>query len=146
MNKSTINVLLVWFWPRGYSLKICDGYVRPHLPPFSNRLSLNDRLFIFHILLSPNDPIFKMLSHLMTPFLEIFIYENGCHALTDWRPFSPINDHLVVCTQYLFGRRDLCSYLIEFCTKIDSLTKWPPFFPLQTEVFTKRPILFNSNH
>ena len=25
-------------------------------------------LFIFHILLSPNDPIFKMLSHLMAPF------------------------------------------------------------------------------
>ena len=57
--------------------------------------------------------------------------------------FSPINGHLVICTQYLFGRRDLCSCLIEFCTKIESLTKWPPFF-LQTEIFTKRPLLFYS--
>ena len=40
-------------------------------------------------------PIFKMLSHLMTsgPFLEIFIGKNGRHA-GEWRPFSPINDHL----------------------------------------------------
>ena len=28
-----------------------------------------------------------------------------------------------------------------FCSKIESLTKWPPLF-LQTEVFTKRPLLF----
>ena len=54
----------------GRYLKICDGYVRPHWPPFSNHLSLNDRLLIFHSLLSPNDPIFKMLSHLMTPFFR----------------------------------------------------------------------------
>ena len=62
-------------------------------------------LFIFHILLSPNDPYFQNAL-----FLEIFIGENGRHALTEWRPFSPINDHLglVICTQYLFGRRDLC--------------------------------------
>ena len=31
----------------------------PHRPPFSNLLSLNDPLFIFHILLSPNDPHFQ---------------------------------------------------------------------------------------
>ena len=54
-------------------------------------------------------PIFKMLSHFGPPFFEIFIGENGRHALTEWRPFSPINDHLVICSQYLFGRRDLCS-------------------------------------
>ena len=94
----------------GHSLKICDGYVRPHWPPFSNRLSLNDPLFIFHILLSPNDPHFQnALSLNDPPFLEIFIGENGRHALTEWRPFSPMNDHLIICTQYLFGRRDLCS-------------------------------------
>ena len=45
----------------------------------------------------------------------------------------------------MFGRRDLCSCYIEFCTKIESLTKWPPFF-LQTEVFTKRPLLLYSPH
>ena len=39
-------------------------------------------------------PIFKMLSHLMTSFFKIFIGKNGRHALTEWRPFSPINDHL----------------------------------------------------
>ena len=54
----------------GHSLKIRDGYVQPHWPPISNRLSPNDPLFIFHILLSPNDPHFKMLSHLMTPFFR----------------------------------------------------------------------------
>ena len=80
------------------------------LTPISNRLSLNDPLFIFHILLSRNDPHFQNALSLNDPlFLEIFIGENGRHALTEWRPFSKINDHLVICTQYLFGRRDLCS-------------------------------------
>ena len=50
-----------------YSLKRCDGYVRPHWPPFSNRLSLNDPLFIFHILLSPNDPHFQNALSLNDP-------------------------------------------------------------------------------
>ena len=44
-------------------------------------------------------------SPLMSLFLEIFIGENGSHAPTEWRPFSSINDHLAVCTQYLFGSR-----------------------------------------
>ena len=39
--------------------KIRDGYVRPHLAPISNLLSLNDPLLIFHILLSPNYPHFQ---------------------------------------------------------------------------------------
>ena len=43
----------------GYSPKIRDGYVRPHWPPFSNLPLLNDPHFIFHILLSPNDPHFQ---------------------------------------------------------------------------------------
>ena len=54
----------------GDSLKICDGYVRPHWPPFSNRLSLNDPFLFFHILLSPNDPHFQNALSLneLTPF------------------------------------------------------------------------------
>ena len=41
-------------------------------------------LFIFHILLSPNDPHFQnALSLNNPPFLEIFIGENGHHALTE---------------------------------------------------------------
>ena len=36
--------------------------VRPHWPPFSNRLSLNDPLFTFNILLSPYDPTFSKCS------------------------------------------------------------------------------------
>ena len=72
-------------WCRGVrdSLKICDGYVRPHWPPFSNRLSLNDPFYFFIFCSHLMIPIFKMLSHLMSwpPFLEIFIGENGCHAL-----------------------------------------------------------------
>ena len=51
----------------GHSLKISDGYVRPHWPPFSNRLSLNDPLFIFHILLSHNDPHFQNALSLNDP-------------------------------------------------------------------------------
>ena len=51
----------------GHSLKICDGYVWPHWPPFSNRLSLNDPFLFFTFCSAPNAPIFKMLSHLMTP-------------------------------------------------------------------------------
>ena len=109
-------------------------------------------LFIFHILLSPNAPHFQNALSLNDPlFLEIFIGENGRHALTEWRPFPPINDHLVICTQYLFGRRDSCSCLIEFRTKIESLTKWPPFFfklkfslkdPFFFIVLTKWPPIF----
>ena len=53
--------------PGGHSLKIRDGYVRSHWPPFSNLLSLNDPLFIFHILISPNDPHFQNAVSLMTP-------------------------------------------------------------------------------
>ena len=93
---------------RGHSLKICDGYVRPNWPPFSNRLSLNDPFLFFTFCSHLMTPIFKMLSHLMTPFFRN-IGENGRHALTERCPFSSINDHLVICTQYLFGRRDLCS-------------------------------------
>ena len=119
----------------------------PHWPPFSNRLSLNDPLFIFHILLSPNDPIFKMLSHLMNPLFFRNIYRwKWRHALTEWRPFSPINDHLVICTQYLFGRRDLCSCWIKFCTKIETLTtEWPLFF-YKLKSSLKDFLLFYSPH
>ena len=46
-----------------------------------------------------------------------------------------------ICTQYLFGRRNFI--VVKFCTKIESLTIWPPFF-LKTEDFTKRPPSFSS--
>ena len=93
-RKKCTAVIEITVYPGGHSLKICDGYVRPHWPPFSNRLSLNDPLFIFHILLSPNDPIFKMLSHLMTPFFRnIYRWKWGScsHWMTPiftdkWRP------------------------------------------------------------
>ena len=78
-------------------------------------------------------------------FCHIYRWKWASCSHSEWRRFSPINDHLVIRTQYLFGRSDLCSCLIEFCTKIESLTKWPLFF-LQTEVFTKRPLLFYSTH
>ena len=97
-------------------------------------------------------PIFKMISYLMTPFFEIFISENGRHALTEWRPFLPINDHLVICTQYLFGRRDFALRLRAsqndpiFFFKLKSSLKDPLFFysPHQTTpyfsfVLTERP-------
>ena len=95
----------------GNSLKICDGYVRPHWPPFNifkPPVTEWPPFYFSHFALTVMTPIFKMLSHLMTPFFRN-ISENGHHALTEWCPFSPINDHLVICTQYLFGRRDLCS-------------------------------------
>ena len=108
----------------GHSLKICGGYVRPHWPPFSNRLSLNDPFSFFTFCSHLMTP-FSKCSLTLTPFLEIFIDENGRHALTEWRPFLPINDHLVICIYPIFVWPP----------------KWPPFF-LQTEVFTKRPLLF----
>ena len=76
----------------GHSLKICDGYVRPHWPPGDPHFQTACHwmtLFIFHILLSPIDPHFQNALSLrpneLTPFLEIFIGENGRHALTEWR-------------------------------------------------------------
>ena len=97
-----------WGW--GHSLKnmwrVCAAILTPIFKPPVTEWPL----FIFHILLSPNDPHFQNTLSLNDPlFLEIFIGENGHYALTEWRPFSPINDYLVICTQYLFGRRDLCS-------------------------------------
>ena len=92
--KALISLLFisVWTWPQngiyvvisslfphmqhvsaargGHSLRIRDGYVRPHWPPFSNLLSLNDPLFIFHILLSPNDPHFQNVLSLNDPILR----------------------------------------------------------------------------
>ena len=71
----TPTSLFTHFWtttlPRagggGHSLKICDGYVRPHWPPFSNRLSLNDPLIHFAL---TYDPHFQILSTSMTPFFR----------------------------------------------------------------------------
>ena len=71
------------------SVKIRDGYVRPQWPPFSNLLSLNEPLFIFHILLSPNDPLFKMLSHLMTLRNDLILRNKS--ALTEWPHCLKIN-------------------------------------------------------
>ena len=108
-----------YFHPRGHSLKnmwrVCATTLtlifKPPVtewPPF----------YFSHFALTYNDPHFQNVLSLTPlkcsltewpPFLEIFIGENGRHALTEWHPFSPINDHLVICTQYLFGRRDLCS-------------------------------------
>ena len=93
----------------GHSLKICDGYVRPHWPPFSNLLSLNDPLFILHILLSPNDPHFQNALSLNDPFLEIYPWKWGScsHWVTPiftdkWRPRDTN-----VCTEYCL--EGLCS-------------------------------------
>ena len=54
----------------GHSLKICDGYVRPHWPLFSNCLSLIDPFLFFTFCSHLMTRIFKMLSHLMTPFFR----------------------------------------------------------------------------
>ena len=98
----------------------------PNDPHFQNALSLNDPI-LRNKMLSLSDPFF---------FIEII-------ALTEWPTFSPINDLLLICTQYLFGTRNFV--VAKFCTKIKSLTKWPPFF-LKTEGFTKRSFFFYSPH
>ena len=60
-----------WFWPGGTLPKnMWRVYVRPHWPPFSNRLSLNDPFLFFTFCSHLMTPIFKMLSHLMTPFFR----------------------------------------------------------------------------
>ena len=65
-----IDLSFTGLLPGGHSLKICDGYVRPHWPPFSNRLSLNDPLFMFSHLLSPNDPHFQNAPSLNDPLFR----------------------------------------------------------------------------
>ena len=78
MSHDIVDVVPVVAKPRGGGAlpknmwRVCAAT----LTPFSNRLSLNDPLFIFHILLSPNDPHFQnALSLNDPPFLEIFIGE-----------------------------------------------------------------------
>ena len=69
--------LLIGWWLKppggGHSLKLCDGYVRPHWPLFSNRLSLNDPLFISHMLLSPSDPHFQNALSLNDPLFKKYL-------------------------------------------------------------------------
>ena len=119
-------------------------------PPFQTACHGMTPFLFFTFCCHLMNPIFKMLSHLMTPFFRIFIGENG-HALTEWHPFSLINDDLVICTQYLFGRRiyvvakskfalrlstsrndPLFFFKLKFSLKdlllFIALTKWPPIF------------------
>ena len=85
---------------RGHSLKICDGYVWLHWPPFSNLLLLNDLLFMIHSVHSPNDPHFLNVLSLNDPILRNKMlllndpFFKEVNALIEWDPFSPINDHL----------------------------------------------------
>ena len=81
-------------------------------------------LFLFYILLSPNDPIFKMLSHLINPFFRN-IYRWKWASCSHW--MTPI---------FTNKRPPRDMYPIFVWPP-----KWPPFFR-QTEVFTKRPLLF----
>ena len=69
--------------------RVCSATLTPIFKPPVTEWPL----FIFHILLSPNDPHFQNALSLNDPlFLEIFIGENGGHAkmtpiFTDkWRP------------------------------------------------------------
>ena len=115
----------------GHSLKIRDGYVRPHWPPFSNLLSLNDPHFIFHILLSLNDPHFQNALSLINPILKIKMLSLNDPFLNKMLsvnepPFSSINDHLLICTRYFFGRRDL--YSCYFALRLRASLNDPPFF------------------
>ena len=82
-------------------------------------------------------PIFKMLSHLMTPFFRnVYLIWASCSHLI-MTPFSPINDHLVICTQSLKEGF--------FALRLTASRNDPSFF-LYTEVFTKRPPSFYSPH
>ena len=128
----------------GHSLKICGGYVRPHWPPFSNRLSLNDPFSFFTFCSHLMTP-FSKCSLTLTPFLEIFIDENGRHALTEWRPFLPINDHLVICTQYLFDPRNDPLFFFKLKSSLkDHFFFYSPhqMTPYFSFVLTERPLFF----
>ena len=129
----------------GHSLKIRDGYVQPHWPHFQTPVTEWPPFYFSHFALtcdphfqnavSLNDPILKikMLSLNDPFFLEI-------NALTEWAPFSPINGHSLICTQYLFGKEGFI--VAKFCTKIESLTKCPPFFSKNWRLHWKTPFFF----
>ena len=68
----------------------------------------------------------------------MFLFEY-IHALNEWPPFSPINDHLLICTQYLFGEGFI------FALRLRA-SLYDPFFFLKTEGFTKRPPSLYSPH
>ena len=85
-------------------------------------------------------PIFKMLSHLMTPFFRN-IYRWKWASCSHWMTLIftnkwPPRDMY----PNFFGRRNSC--YIEFCTKIESLTKWPPFFFFKLKSSLKDPFFF----
>ena len=82
-NRKKHRFLAAAILPEESLPKICDGYVRPHWSPFSNLLSLNDPLFIFHTLLSPNDPHFQNAVSINDPILKFI---DKTKSLTEW-PF-----------------------------------------------------------
>ena len=51
----------------GHSLKICDGYIGHIDPLFQTACHWMTPLFLFHILLSPNDPHFQNALSLNDP-------------------------------------------------------------------------------
>ena len=83
-------------------------------------------LFLFHILLSPNDPIFKMLSHLMTPFFRN-IYRWKWASCSHW--MTPI---------FTNKRPPRDMYPIFVWPP-----KWPPFF-FKLKSSLKDPFFFYS--
>ena len=125
--------------------RVCAATLTPIFkPPGTEWL-----LFIFHILFSPNDPHFQNALSLNDPILKIKMLSLNnsfleVNAITEWAPFSPINDHLLICTQYLFGRGDLYSCSILHWDWMPH--EMTPFFFLKTEGFTKRPPSFYSPH
>ena len=124
-DSQLVKIKKVYSLPRegGHSLKICVGYVRPHWPPFSNRLSLNDPFSFFTFCSHIMTP-FSKCYHLMTPFFRN-IYRWKWASCSHW--MTPI---------FTNKRPPRDMYPIFVWPP-----KWPPFF-LQTEVFTKRPLLF----
>ena len=100
-------------------------------------------------------PIFKMLSHLM-PGLNDPFEKLKCSHWTCWMTFfrnkcchwmNPIftNKWPSLDIHPIFVWKEGIYIVAKFCTEIESLTKWPPFF-LKTEGFTKRPPSFYSPH
>ena len=124
------------------------GHIDPHFQTACHWMTpFYFFIFCSHLMI----PIFKMLSHLMSwpPFLEIFIGENGCHALM-------LSLKLMSWMMPIFTNkwppRDMYPIFVwkeGFMSLLKDweLTKWPPFFlAFKLKSSLKDPLFFYSPH
>ena len=109
----------------GHSLKICDGYVRPHWPHFQTACHWMTPFLFFTVCHHLMTPIFKKLSDLMTPlFRNIYRWKWASCSCWMTPTVRPVGTNLVLVRRVRANR--LLSMKAERAKREDRLTDWGP--------------------